>query len=290
LIVTGSVLLFRKESLTSTFSPGRYVVLARTALTSSGVGGGAGAGAGTGVGAGAGAGTGAGAGGGAGSLAQATDVDSKNNTSSPITILFIILTSCATPVLEITQAKTEALVRSLPPGTGAIALNPKETASYTVTWHQKDDGGKQVAPGWYYFTVKGIWGNINKVLIQYPQGAMEKTIELNQSRTVGGLTITLKQAMLTRTNAKFTAFVIPPAYNPTQPPLTLEAPANYDVNGITKEAGLAAVTSDDNGLILTWGYEQAPVNPIPSDAKELTFTITKLDDWVGPWEFKIPLE
>jgi hypothetical protein len=208
----------------------------------------------------------------------------RNRSTEPVTI------NAFPPVLEITQAKTEALVRSLPPGTGAIALNPKEMASYTATWDEKDNGGKQVAPGWYYFTVKHIWGMINKVLIQYPQGAMEKTIVVDQSRTMGGLTITLKQAVLTGTNAKFTAFVIPPAYNPAKPPLTLEASANYDVDGVTKDAGLAAIGSDDNGLILTWGYEQAPVDPVPSDAKNLTFTITKLGEWEGPWEFKIPLE
>ncbi len=194
------------------------------------------------------------------------------------------------PVLEITQAKTKALVRSVPPGTGAIALNPKETASYTATWDEKDNSGKQVAPGWYYFSVKGIWGNINKVLIQYPQGAMEKTIVLDRSRTVGGLTVTLKQAMLTGMNAKFTAFVIPPAYNPAKPPLTLEALGNYVVDGVTKEAGLASVAPSDSGLTLTWGYEEAPLDPVPSDAKELTFRVIKLGDWQGPWEFKVQLQ
>jgi len=31
------------------------------------------------------------------------------------------------------------------------------------------------------------------------------------------------------------------------------------------------------------------LDPVPSDARELTFTITKFGDWQGPWEFHIPL-
>jgi hypothetical protein len=32
------------------------------------------------------------------------------------------------------------------------------------------------------------------------------------------------------------------------------------------------------------------LDPVPIDAKELTLKITKLGDWEGPWEFKVPLD
>jgi hypothetical protein len=41
---------------------------------------------------------------------------------------------------------------------------------------------------------------------------------------------------------------------------------------------------------LRWGYDLARLDPVPSDARKLTFTITRLGDWEGPWEFHVPLE
>ena len=40
------------------------------------------------------------------------------------------------------------------------------------------------------------------------------------------------------------------------------------------------------------GREPAPPSsiPMPSDAREITFTITQINDSQGPWVFKMPLQ
>jgi hypothetical protein len=40
-----------------------------------------------------------------------------------------------------------------------------------------------------------------------------------------------------------------------------------------------------DNVTVTW-----TIDPLPADAKELTFTITDLDRWPGPWEFRIQLD
>jgi hypothetical protein len=94
----------------------------------------------------------------------------------------------------------DKIVRSFAAGTEELKLEPGETATYDLTWDQRDDQGQQVAPGWYHIEVKHTAskvaqptrrqserGTVTKFLIQFPQGAMKKTIEVNQSQTVTNL-------------------------------------------------------------------------------------------------------
>lgn len=48
--------------------------------------------------------------------------------------------------------------------------------------------------------------------------------------------------------------------------------------------------TEKGGMELTWGNDATWLDPVLSDAKELTFTITEFGDWEGPWEFRIPLQ
>ncbi len=120
-----------------------------------------------------------------------------------------------------------------------------------------------------------------------PPGAIEKIIELNQTQTAGGLSITLERVELSAEGIVFSAFVIPPDYSPPQ---DYPAVAEYTINGITKYAGYAEGTLLGNGIRLTWGYPQSYLDPVPSDASELVFTIISFGDWQGPWEFIISLQ
>ena len=120
-----------------------------------------------------------------------------------------------------------------------------------------------------------------------PQGAVTKTIELNQTQTAGGLSITLELVELSAEWIVFSAFVIPPDYSPPQ---DYPAVAEYTINGITKYAGYAEGTLLGNGIRLTWGYPQSYLDPVPSDATEIVFTIISFGDWQGPWEFIISLQ
>lgn len=231
----------------------------------------------------------------------------KNVSSGPITV------APFPPRIEITRPKTDEVVRSFPGGSEQLDISPVETEEYTLVWDQKDNNGRQVTPGWYYVNVKvsfsrateptrgtGSLATMTKLLIQLPQGAMEKFIRVGQSQTVSGLTITLERVELSAMGARFLAFTIPPGYSlpeqrpdlPSPPPPDWMVPvhAQYTVDGVTKDAGNAGVRFLANSVELAWGYHGAWLDPVPSDAKELIFTITRFGDLEGPWQFFIPLE
>jgi len=194
-----------------------------------------------------------------------------------------------------------------------------ETAIYTLTWDQRDENGNQSPPSWYFgefeYTVrtppeivKG-GGRERLFLIQYPQGAMEKIIDLNQSQTATGLPLeveneiipidfvmTLKRVELTQEGVGFFVLLTSPEYPlPGEEDvwwrLALDEHAEYVFDGTIKDARGANTRYTDDGIELRWGREGSYRDPVPADAGELTFIITRLgDDWEGPWEFKIPLE
>lgn len=214
------------------------------------------------------------------------------------------------------------IVRSYPSGTEQLVIGTGETATYKFTWDQKDDIGRTVVPGYYYVRVvetpKSVLGKKGmplasdfEVFLQYSQGAMEKTIEVNKSQTVSGvplprdgvdlltdLTVTLKRVELSEKRAQFYALATLPEYTWNSPtdyyPMNWTlADAEYTFNGITKDAGVADEKASKDGIWLMWGYVN-PRDQVPKDAKELTFRILVSFDhpqeWYGPWEFKIPLE
>jgi hypothetical protein len=194
-------------------------------------------------------------------------------------------------------------------GTQPLEIGPGDTITLEFTWDQKDNEGKQAPAGWYAVTFKDIsvtqgdrrttFNPGAAVLIQYPQGAMQKSFELDQSQTANGITVTLERVELTADGASFYVFFIPPGYTPpptgpglppAPPPMAVMARAEYSFDGMTRNAGFAGFGTKDDGIKLVWGGGPARLDPVPSDAKELTFTITQLNDWEGPWEFKVPLE
>lgn len=125
--------------------------------------------------------------------------------------------------------------------------------------------------------------------------AMDNIIELNQTRTANGLSITLEQVVLRAEGIVFFVFTTPPDYSLPQkfqgpmPPGMAPAVAEYTTDGITRYAGDAEATFLENGIRLTWGYSQPSLEMVPGDATELVFTITSFGDWQGPWEFIVPL-
>ena len=92
---------------------------------------------------------------------------------------------------------------------------------------------------------------------------------------------------------KVYVFNTPPGYSLPQgaplpaPPMMFHAEAEYSLDGRAfKKAGSSGIRPLENGMLHIWDN----LNPVPKTAKELTFRITKLGDWQGPWEFFIPLE
>ncbi|MBI4302751.1 MAG: hypothetical protein HY665_00215, partial [Chloroflexi bacterium] len=207
-------------------------------------------------------------------------------------------------IIELPDFRPPArVVRVFPAGSDARTLQPGESV-YSFAWDQKDDSGRQVAPGWYSVevTLATSRGSAARVLVLPPEGVMEKNIEVNQSKTVSSITITLQRIELTATGMRFYAFNTPPGYNLPQGPMlpppmfAMHAEAEYSIDGgRIKEAFPSAIRFLDNGVLHTWAEY---LDSVPKNAKELTFRIIRLSgggpppgqDWQGPWEFKIPLQ
>jgi len=230
---------------------------------------------------------------------------SITNTSSDVIVM-----SQYPPEIRVTPWQDrDRILSSRAGGAQPLEIKPGDSVTVEFTWDQKNVEREQVPPGWYAVTFTDIsitqgYRRITSnpgaaVLVRYPQGAMEKSLDLNQSQTVNGVTVTLERIELTVDGASFNAFFIPPGYTPPptgpalppMPPLMdVTASAEYSFDGMTRNAGFAGYRTEGDGIGLVWGGEPHRLDPVPSDAKELTFTITQLNDWQGPWEFKVPLE
>jgi len=204
-------------------------------------------------------------------------------------------------------SRADEMVRLFGAGAEELHLEPGATKTYNLTWDQRDENGKLVSPGRYHIDIKNVYylrggdpvratranfGDIARICIQYPQGAIEKTIEPNQSQTVNGITITLERVELSVEGARFCCFAVPPGYTPSQsiPEIMAFSRAEYSFDGIAKDAGFAGYGTRGDGIKLIWGSPDRLLDPVPADAKELTFTITRFGDVEGPWEFRVPLE
>lgn len=243
------------------------------------------------------------------------EVDGRTDKSSyspgeDIVIELSFKSLCSEPVMvrpfppEIQIMLSSEVVRSFAAGSGALLLEPGEPATHALIWDQEDGSGQQVAPDYYHISVKDFYiygaesGTVRygfgagKVLV-LPQGALEKSIEINQSATVNGITITLERVELSAMGGKVYAFNVPPDYNlpqgPSLPPsrLMIRANAEYSVDGgPIQKAGPSAIRFLENGMVHTWDMS----DPVAKGTKELAFIITKLGDSEGPWKFRVSLE
>lgn len=177
-------------------------------------------------------------------------------------------------------------VRSFTPGTGIRALGPGQVATYTLTWDQCDENGQQVDYGYYTFRI--IMGStefgFGSVPILPREGVIERTIEVNESQTVNGVTVTLKRVALSFEEAIFYASSkLPEGYLPSRD----NAAAEYQLDdGPMKNAGTAGFYFFEDRIDYAWGQ----LDPVVKSTKELNLVISRVGDWEGPWEFHVPLE
>ena len=197
------------------------------------------------------------------------------------------------------QKADSEIVETLAPGTGQVVLEPAGKVTYTLVWDQRDSHGEQVPPGYYFPNIKintdrGVLkvngkrpstsGNAFGILIRPPPEPGEKVIEMSQSRTAEGFTFTLERIELTSVGTRVYFYLTGGGV------LLAKAEAEYNIDaGPFKKAGLSKIPYYDAFYI--WDN----LDPVPSDAKELTFVITPYGERVsfrveGPWEFKVPLE
>ncbi len=225
--------------------------------------------------------------------------------------------------MDIPGSESSRAVKVFTAGIEEKTLAKGEKVTYDLTWDQKDENGKLVSPGWYYYesnyyfrrqstqdyTGSGL--RDRAFLIQYPQGAMQKNIELNQSRTITGLplkkgnetrpvdiTVNLQRIELNEKGATFYAVMTSPnnpvsGYNNIEWAGCIPMSSQYIIDGVVKEARAPNSRFLDSGIEFRWGASADDDNyldPVPADAKTLTFVIPEIrPDWKGPWEFRIPL-
>lgn len=211
------------------------------------------------------------------------------------------------PASQIKPVGQDEVVYLSVAGTRTRDIGPDYPFSWYHTkgfWDQKDNKGEQVAPGWYELsyeyviieqnTSKRYTANLTaRFQIVHPDSAMNKDLDVNQSVTAEGITVTLERLELNAVNVTVYTFTTPPGYSLPEehPPYQYESflinsEAEYSVDGgITRQPVDIGGQFTESGARLIWD-----IDPIPVNAKELTFTITQLGDWEGRWEFKIPLE
>jgi len=206
------------------------------------------------------------------------------------------------PLIEISHHGE--VLRSFLPGEAIRTLEPDEVVTHTLTWDQNDEQGQQVPYGNYYINLGYIklgdrtmslsLSGTRQFLILPAQGVIEETIIMNEPRTVEGITITLNRVELTAAGMEVYAFNTPPDYylseRPQPPPpefMKLHAEAEYRLDGGSwQQAGPSGIGFLEDGMRHSW----TNLDPVPKGTKEITFIITILGDWEGPWEFTVPLE
>jgi hypothetical protein len=219
------------------------------------------------------------------------------------------------PEVRTIRPPTDREIRAFPAGMAVKSLEPKEVANVALTWDQRDDRGQRVGDGYYRLLIgpidmgersetqemsESVW-----LLVVPAEGVLEKTLEVNESQAVNGVTITLERLELTATGTAFYAFHVPPDYRQFEPPVApgkeqtpgLEPPppwmmelhawAKYSLDGgPAKVAGWSGLGFHEDGLSLSWTM----LGPVPRGTQELMLIIAKLGDWKGPWHFLVSLE
>jgi hypothetical protein len=240
--------------------------------------------------------------------------------------------------VELLTSRPRDMVRSLAVCHDEFELSTGDALFYDIIWDQKDNNGKQISPGWYEVDVKspevptleelgifiddplppegrggplpsvGQTGSPVFIFVEYLQGAMEKTIVVNEHQTATDLplttnteellidvTVTLESIELSKNGTKFSVFATSsdsPRGKPFDNPKWTDCTAEYAVDGVKQEMYGRGWIDLDNGVRFTWG-EHRPLNPVPADAKEFSLTIHTIghnENWEGPWEFHVSLQ
>ncbi len=194
-----------------------------------------------------------------------------------------------------------------PPGTNEmLRLDSGNKRSLTLSWDQINKNGNRVAPGYYFVDLGRVSDESedvdyvkigdSRIYIEYPQGTVEKALKPNQVRVVGNVSITLESVELSVEHGSgFVFLVVYPGYKYTAPTLfegdvMTTAYAKYSFDGVIKDTGLTNYQPRAGGIELRWGFPEKLLDPVPNDAKELIFTITRFGTVDGIWEFRIPLQ
>ncbi len=109
------------------------------------------------------------------------------------------------------KARLVKLARLSRPGTNWTMKDGKSNLLYT-NWQSNILPSKRLPP----VTTQYSFHEVGQVNIVFPQGVMEKVIEVNQSQTADGITLTLQRVELLADRMKIYVLKTP-GYTPSQP-------------------------------------------------------------------------
>jgi len=211
------------------------------------------------------------------------------------------------PSTSILKPETLQRLRSLPGGTDTVVLKKGEHITRSWEWDQRDDTGAQVANGRYLVGIHELlvdegtigWGPPPNqfIVIGDPAGNLVRTVEPGTRVDVGGAAIILDRIEFTAAQTNIYARAIPPGYDfpgardegAAMPPMSVmpfQPAATYSVDGSPpRSAGGGGFNPRRHDLTLIWTFD-----PVSATARTLTFTVTTIGKWDGPWQFTIPLQ
>jgi hypothetical protein len=177
-------------------------------------------------------------------------------------------------------------IKIFPSGSEEVKLKPGQRISFNLVWDQKSDG-KQVLPGRYEIRLTPtrvencnfcFYSSLKQILITYPQGALNKTLELNLSEGK----IVLQKIVFTSQDTKFYLQMDVPVVFPEVPgniPPPLPTPPDVLV------AYSAELRVDGKEYpIKPWAYKPDGkwtvifiANPVPNDARKLNLLVNDVE-------------
>jgi hypothetical protein len=226
----------------------------------------------------------------------------SNPSSRPITI------DPYPPAWWVRSVDRDVVVYSSEAGDRTLELEPGDSSgpSFGLWWlGEEADWGKEITPGLYeitheYVVYENSTGKTYTVTASFQfelvasASARSGDLEVNQAVTAEGLTVTLEHLQMDAVEATAYTFTTPQGYELPEngPPYEYEtfgmhSRAEYSIDGAapTELKGSGGKFTED-GIALAWDG----IEPIPVDAREFSFVITRLGDVDGRWEFTVQLD
>lgn len=227
------------------------------------------------------------------------DVVFKNQSSESLTL------EDFPPAISLMNAKTGQPAYTFIGDQSDRTLAPGETAAISLDWDQRDNKGRSVPSGQYYVELETLTSQGQRLALNMVQPELfeimpfvpdetGKVLMVDQSRSAGDVTITLKQIEISVRGLTIRAFVTPPpdyVLLPGTPALeatrNYQAAAGYSVDGEwVKEAGLSAVEYYGHGMEHMWYIPRSSLK----EGRNLIFIVHNVGEWEGSWQFEVSLE
>ena len=200
------------------------------------------------------------------------------------------------------RTSVDDIARTFSAGDEQIELQPGESRQYTLVWNQQNDSGQQVPYGWYGIranmssrvttdttSTQGSEGQVMRVLVSPPGGAMEKSLEPGLVQASGDVLVKVEMLEMTSTGARLQTLAVPENYDSSDVSAGwIDTEAEYKID----DGDWKPAKKDMFGTLqLKEGVRYIfDLDPVPADTRQLTLRITEIGKKQGLWEFEIPLD